>query len=229
MIILTFLCCFGVKNARAETLPPGKSQGPPPPPVGNDDCKPNFFTTPDSCWSALENLETITKKFQRCNVEKMALDQLYWDCESNMITSIKSFVRTFEENQKKYSSSFNKKLNDAISAKEEHSRNYDRLLSAQTQNYTSEMKSIASLAENMRNYDSKFTSTDLRIQQMAAKIASLEDGVVASSIEVEKLKTGVTKTNPICFFNVGAKSYSKGETIKFRLEGAMSAPCGYDK
>ena len=61
------------------------------------------FQTPDSCWSALENLETITKKFQRCNLEKMTMEQLYWDCESNMITSIKSFVRTFEENQKKYS------------------------------------------------------------------------------------------------------------------------------
>ena len=33
----------------------------------------------------------------------------------------------------------------------------------------------------------------------------------------------------MCFFNVGASSYSKGATIIFELEGAMSAPCGYDR
>ena len=75
-------------------------------------------------------------------------------------------------------SNFDNKLNKAISAKEEHSRNYDRLLSAQTTNYTSEIKSIAFLAEDLKNYDSKFAeidttqtkmrdTNDLKFQQMA--------------------------------------------------------------
>ena len=40
----------------------------------------------DSCWVALQNLEEITKKFQRCTLEKLSMDQLFWECESNMIT-----------------------------------------------------------------------------------------------------------------------------------------------
>ena len=70
---------------------------------------------------------------------------------------------------------FNSKLDKAISAKEEHSRNYDRLLSDQTKNYTAEIKSIASLAGNLKNYETKFTATDLRFQQMADGMASLQD------------------------------------------------------
>ena len=40
----------------------------------------------DSCWVALQNLEEITKKFQRCTLEKLSMEQLFWECESNMIT-----------------------------------------------------------------------------------------------------------------------------------------------
>jgi len=223
---------IGAKKIFAETLPPGKQQGPPPPPGEIDNCKPNFITSQDSCWSALQNLEEITKKFQRCNLEKMAIDQLFWDCEQNMITSLKSFVRKTEENQQKYSRNFNSRLNEAISAKEEHSRNYDRLLSDQTKNYTAEIKSIASLAGNLKNYETKFTATDLRFQQMTDKVASLQDKILKSSIEMEKLKTSLTKYKEKCFFNVGINKDefpSREETIKFTLEGAMSSPCGYDK
>ena len=70
---------------------------------------------------------------------------------------------------------FDDQLNKAISAKEEHSRHYDRMLADQTKNYTAEIKSIASLAGNLKNYESKFTAADLRFQQMADKMASLQD------------------------------------------------------
>ena len=79
----------------------------------------------DSCWVALQNLEEITKKFQRCTLEKLSMDQLFWECESNMITrrvhfqkikmlpdigkkinllkSVKNFIRSFEKKQEDYS------------------------------------------------------------------------------------------------------------------------------
>ena len=47
----------------------------------------------DSCWVALQNLEEITKKFQRCTLEKLSMDQLFWECESNMITRRVDFQR----------------------------------------------------------------------------------------------------------------------------------------
>ena len=83
-------------------------------------------------------------------------------------------------------SNFDNKLNKAISAKEEHSRHYDRLLAAQTTNFTAEIKNIASLADDLKNYDSKFAeidtaqtkmrdTNDLKFQKMADKIASLQD------------------------------------------------------
>ena len=72
---------------------------------------------------------------------------------------------------------FDDRLNKAISAKEEHSRNYDRMLSDQTKNYTAEIRSIASLAGNLKNYESKFTAADLRFQQMADKMAALQDWI----------------------------------------------------
>ena len=79
----------------------------------------------DSCWVALQNLEEITKKFQRCTLEKLSMDQLFWECESNMITrlvsfqklkmlakivkkitlikSVKNFIRSVEKKQEEYS------------------------------------------------------------------------------------------------------------------------------
>ena len=79
----------------------------------------------DSCWVALQNLEKITKKFQRCTLEKLSMDQLFWECESNMITrmvhfqklkmlpdidkkltlikSVKNFIRSVEKKQDDYS------------------------------------------------------------------------------------------------------------------------------
>ena len=88
----------------AENSPPG-SQEPPPPSVDNyEGCKPNFLTVrtnsfldskanlfiskaPDSCWSAIQSLEDSTKKFQRCLLEKLTLQELYVECEANLITS----------------------------------------------------------------------------------------------------------------------------------------------
>ena len=64
--------------------------------------------------------------------------------------------------------SFNQKLGEALSAQEEHSKNYDRLLAAQTSNYTTEIKTIANLAENLKNNESRF-------QKMAEKIVSLQE------------------------------------------------------
>ena len=64
--------------------------------------------------------------------------------------------------------SFNQKLGEALSAQEEHSKNYDRLLAAQTSNYTNEIKTIANLAENFKNNDSRF-------QKVADKIVSLQE------------------------------------------------------
>ena len=80
----------------------------------------------DSCWVALQNLEEITKKFQRCTLEKLSMDQLFWECETNMITrpvhfqkikmlpylckkkltfvkSVKNFIRSVEKKQEDYS------------------------------------------------------------------------------------------------------------------------------
>ena len=88
----------------------------------------------DSCWVALQNLEEITKKFQRCTLEKLSMDQLFWECESNMITrrvhfpkinmlpdlskkkltfvkSVKNFIRSVEKKQEDYSRLRYKKLN----------------------------------------------------------------------------------------------------------------------
>ena len=64
--------------------------------------------------------------------------------------------------------SFNQKLGEAISAQEEHSKNYDRLLTAQTNNYTNEIKTIANMADNLKNNESRF-------QKMAGKIVSLQE------------------------------------------------------
>ena len=40
----TIKILIGAKKCIAETLPPGKQQGPPPPPGEIDNCKPNFIT-----------------------------------------------------------------------------------------------------------------------------------------------------------------------------------------
>ena len=64
--------------------------------------------------------------------------------------------------------SFNQKLGQALSAQEEHSKNYDRLLAAQTSNYTTEIKTIANLADNLKNNESRF-------QKVAEKIVSLQE------------------------------------------------------
>ena len=64
--------------------------------------------------------------------------------------------------------SLNKKLGEALSAQEKHSKNYDRLLEAQTSNYTNEIKTIANLAENLKNNESRF-------QKLAEKIVSLQE------------------------------------------------------
>ena len=64
--------------------------------------------------------------------------------------------------------SFNQKLGEALSAQEEHSKNYDRLLAAQTSNYTTEIKTIANMADNLKN-------NELRFQKVAEKIVALQE------------------------------------------------------
>ena len=64
--------------------------------------------------------------------------------------------------------SFNQKLGEALSAQEEHSKSYDRLLAAQTSNYTNEIKTIANMADNFKNNESRF-------QKLAEKIVSLQE------------------------------------------------------
>ena len=72
------------------------------------------------------------------------------------------------------------------------------MLSDQTKNYTAEIKSVASLAGSLKNYDSKFAeiettqskmrdTNDLKFQQMADKIAALQDWVKILKNETKKI------------------------------------------
>ena len=37
-------------------------------------------------------------------LEKLTMEKLYWDCESNLVSSLKEFTRKFNTQQSEYSS-----------------------------------------------------------------------------------------------------------------------------